>query len=356
MDHATIRLLLHSAGWKEKEVIEALASTSLEMPVPPPPDRGGAREAFLHLLSFAALCTSIIAVVVLLFQYVDRWFPDPALPVRAGIERLSTVRWFLAVAIVSFPVFVWLSRVLLGEIRTHPERAWSATRRWLTYVTLLFASLAVGGALITLVFGLLEGELSARFLLKVLAVLAVAGLTCIYYLLALRLAPKERGSTRLHRASASAAAAIVLPTIVWGFVVAGSPGTARVHKLDQRRLDDLRLIVREIQDACLGAARSLPVHQRRLERPLPATLEQLVARAARERPRIQDPETGHKYGYAILDQTRFELCATFRLPRDEKQAPSWNHPAGRHCFEFDVLRPRRPVAMQPGARPSASRP
>ena len=31
MDHTTIRMLLLSGGWKEKDVVEALAKTSLEM-------------------------------------------------------------------------------------------------------------------------------------------------------------------------------------------------------------------------------------------------------------------------------------------------------------------------------------
>ena len=55
MDHATIRMLLLSAGWKEKEIARALTAQALDIPVPTPPDVGGAREAYLHLVAFAAL-------------------------------------------------------------------------------------------------------------------------------------------------------------------------------------------------------------------------------------------------------------------------------------------------------------
>jgi hypothetical protein len=82
MDHGTIRMLLLSAGWKEKEVAKALAEHALEMPVPSPPDAGGARDAFLHLLTFAALYASAIAGVSLLFDYINRLLPDPALGVE----------------------------------------------------------------------------------------------------------------------------------------------------------------------------------------------------------------------------------------------------------------------------------
>ena len=48
MDHATIRVLLLSAGWKEREIAEALSAEGLDKPIPLPPDSGGARDAFFQ--------------------------------------------------------------------------------------------------------------------------------------------------------------------------------------------------------------------------------------------------------------------------------------------------------------------
>jgi hypothetical protein len=339
MDHNTIRMLLLSAGWKERDVIEALAKTSLEMTIPAPPDRGGAREAFLHLLTFAALYTSVIATVMLLMRYVDRLFPDPAMAARAGPWVLTAIRWSLAFVIVSFPSFLWLSRMLLKEMRAHPERSFSGTRRWLSYLTLFLASIALGGDFITLVFRLLQGELTARFLLKVLVVLVVAGMTFAYYFLALRQPVDAARSRVMHRAFAGAATAVVLVTVVWGFAVTGSPGTARLQQFDARRIEDLQSIRREIESICLGQTRHLAAGERRLERPLPEKLDEVVESARHRRPDIVDPETGEPFGYEIVDESRFRLCATFHFARDEEADPLWNHPEGRHCFEFDVLNP-----------------
>ena len=339
MDHATIRMLLLSAGWKEKDVIEALAKTSLEMPIPAPPDRGGAREAFFHLLTFAAFYASVIAVVLLLFRYIDRLFPDPAMLEHLATWDLSAIRWSLAFVIVSFPFFLWFSRVLLREMRVHPERSWSGTRRWLTYLTLFLASIALGGDVITLVFRLLEGELTARFVLKVLVVLVIAGLAFVYYFFSLRMSVDRRGTTRMHRAFAGVASGIVLFAVVWGFAVTGSPGTARLHKFDERRVEDLQTIRGEIENICLGDGRLRPPKERQLLRPLPATLEQVANSARRRRPNILDPETGEAYGYEVLEEAHFRLCATFRFARDEERNPVWNHQPGRHCFEFDALNP-----------------
>jgi hypothetical protein len=341
LDHATIRLMLLAAGWKEKEVVEALARTSLDVPIPAPPDRGGAREAFFHLLMFASFYATVIAGLSLLLRYIDRLLADAAERHRFGSEawELSAIRWSLAFLIVSFPLYLLLSRLLLREMRAHPERSWSVVRRWLTYLTLFLASLALAGDVIALVFRLLEGELTARFLLKVLAVSIVAGLSFTYYLLSLRLPAAGPGATRLHRSFGGAAGALVLVTLVWGFVLAGSPAVERVRKLDERRIEDLQAIHDEIVNLSLGDARAEPPDERRLQRPLPRTLEELAQSARHRRPDIVDPETGEPYEYIVLDETRFRLCATFRLERNEKSEPVWNHASGRHCFELDALRP-----------------
>ncbi len=339
MDHATIRILLLSSGWKEKDVIEALAKTSLEMPIPAPPDRGGAREAFLHLLTFAAFYASVLAVVMLLFHYIDFLFPDPAVTELAESWRRSAIRWSLAFVIVAFPAFVWLSRLLFREMRANPERSWSPTRRWLTFVTLFCASLALGGDVITLVFRLLEGELTTRFIMKVLVVLVVAGLSLAYYLLSLKLPIDKPQTSRVQRLFAGVASGVVLATIVVGFIVTGSPVTARQHRFDERRVADLQTINNAIQDYTLGESRRRPLAERSIERALPQTLEQVRAAATHRRPDIRDPETGLPYRYEILSDSEYRLCAEFRFARDEELTPEWNHPAGAHCFEFDLLEP-----------------
>lgn len=187
MDHQTIRMLLLSVGWKERDIAEAMTEESLAMPVPLPPDKGGAREAFLHLVNFAALYTGVIALVILSFTYINYHFPDLALERDIYLSGVrSQIRWSMAAVIVSYPLFLWLSRFLLKEMREHAERAQSAIRRWLTYLTLFIAAMALMGDLITLLSTLLEGELSIRFFLKVLVVLIMGGLTFLYYFLSLR--------------------------------------------------------------------------------------------------------------------------------------------------------------------------
>ncbi len=194
MDHATVRVLLLSAGWKEKDVAQAMAAEGLDVPVPEPVRGGGAREAFLYLLTFTSLYILVISLVLLFFEYLNRLFPDPAQESAYYSETfsLSTIRWSLATVIVTSPLFFGLSLFQAREIRLKPERARSAIRRWLTYLTLFVAAVTALFNFITVVDYFLEGELSTRFVLKVVVLFAITGTVFVYYLLSLRIYDGER--------------------------------------------------------------------------------------------------------------------------------------------------------------------
>lgn len=336
LDHATIRMLLLSAGWKEKDVAKALAEHSLALPVPAPPDAGGARDAFLHLTAFAALYATAIASVSLLFQFINRLFPDPAFRMEGMQEvyALQGVRWSVAIVLVAFPLFLFTSRLLLKEIRAQAEKSWSGVRRWLTYLTLFVAATALGADFITLVFFFLEGEISLRFLLKVLAVALVAGMVFVYYLRTVRMPAATLASSRMHRGFAGAASTLTAAILVWGFLVVGSPAAERVRKLDERRVQDLQAVESAISRICLGRER---LEKPEMKRPLPATLAEIAEEAREDRPSIVDPERGTGYEYTVKGETTYELCATFDQVRDVTWDARWNHPAGRHCFALDVM-------------------
>lgn len=137
-----------------------------------------------------------------------------------------------------------------------------------------------------------------------------------------------------HKLFLSVSTLLVLAAVVWGFVIVGSPDARRLERLDETRLDDLQRIQREIQD--LVKDDEVPAT---LKRALPATLDAVLALARRRRLSLADPETGERYGYRVLDERRYELCATFARAREADFGVFWNHPAGRHCFTVDVLDP-----------------
>ena len=101
------------------------------------------------------------------------------------------IRWSVSLLIVAGPLFVGLSKLIGKELAADPAKRASKVRRWLTYLTLFVAAAVLIGDITTLVFNLLGGELTTRFLLKVLTVGALAGGGFWYYLSDLRADERE---------------------------------------------------------------------------------------------------------------------------------------------------------------------
>jgi hypothetical protein len=183
MEYATIRHVLLSAGWKEKDIGEVVCTRDLELPIPEPTGVGSARDAFFHLLTFTALYTSATSLILLFITYIDFAFPDPAQRTSyyALEAALSSIRASLAALIVSFPLFLILWHFLLREVRRHPEKAKGAVRRWLGYLSLFVGAVTLSADVMTFIYYLFEGQLTVRFLLKVVMLFLIAG-SLVHYL------------------------------------------------------------------------------------------------------------------------------------------------------------------------------
>ena len=178
---------LADAGWREDEVRAALglyADVSFPVPVPRRRPYLSAREAFIHLVLFTCLYLSAWSFGRLLFEFVDRAFPE-VLPAYS-FHDLSGVRMAVSMLVVSFPIYLLLSRLTLSEIRREPDKRSTMVRKWLTYLTLFVAAGFIIGSLIALLFNLLGGEMTTRFFLKVMSILLIAGMIFGYYLWDLR--------------------------------------------------------------------------------------------------------------------------------------------------------------------------
>ena len=344
MDHATIRMLLLSAGWKEKEIARALTAQALDVPIPSPPDVGGARETFMHLAAVAALYTFVTYALVLVFSYIDLKLPDVATTAYGVLQpeaERAVIPEAMAGVIVAFPVLIWLSALLTREMHVSPDKARSTVRRWLTYLTLFVAGVTLAIDVITLIASLLMGELSVRFALKVAAVFVVASACFVYYLLSLRLSADEARRTHLHKAFGWGSSVVVVGCMVLGFMVVGSPGAERLRRFDAQRLTDVKTIRDEAFNIAVGMAWRNPAAPVKQTQALPATLQEVRAQSRQRQPRIVDPQTAAPYEYVVTGNSTFHVCAVFAEARDEPADVPWNHPAGHYCFDFDALNPRR---------------
>jgi len=181
-----IEVVLRDAGWSGGAIEEALgryADLAFALPVPKPALSTSPREAFLYLVAFATLYLSAWHFGSLLFQFIDMLWPDPAESAWRGDFARGRIRWAVAVLLVALPVFMLVTRQILREL--DPARA-GGVGRWLTWLTLFIATLVLLGNVATLIYNLLGGALTLRFLLKVLLVGLIAGGIFGFYLWQLR--------------------------------------------------------------------------------------------------------------------------------------------------------------------------
>jgi hypothetical protein len=184
-----IRGVLSEASWSDDQVSSALASfAEVEFPlaVPRPRPSVSAKEAFEYLVLFGTLYVSAVGLGNLLFQLVNLAFPDPLWPQEMFLRIAGAVRWAIASLVVAAPIFVFVARVNARAVAASPLKRTSPVRQWLTYLTLAVAAAVLIGDGTRLVYSLLAGELTTRFVLKVLTIGVIAGTAFLYYLRDLR--------------------------------------------------------------------------------------------------------------------------------------------------------------------------
>jgi hypothetical protein len=144
----------------------------------------------MYVVMFTTLYVSAYSLGSLLFELIDRAYPDPARG-PGGVPPLQAIRWAVSSLVVAFPVFLYTTWLIQRAIAADATKRASKARRQLTYLTLFVASCVLIGDVTALVYSFLGGEITVRFVLKVLVVAAIAGTGFGYYLWDLRGDEKE---------------------------------------------------------------------------------------------------------------------------------------------------------------------
>jgi hypothetical protein len=188
-DEAVVNML-ENAGWSRNEVWRALAQhyeslTQLQIP-PGRKSTTPAKDAFLYLLAFSTLGTWTLALGSICFTLIDDWIKDPLAPNYYGVSVSYQISMQLAALIVTFPLYIFVMKVILSESRQAPEKLESGVRKWLTYIALLIAAGIIIGDVVTFLAYFLRGDVTARFIWKVAVTLVISGGVFWYYLGSLR--------------------------------------------------------------------------------------------------------------------------------------------------------------------------
>lgn len=192
-DKDSINQAILDAGWSKEQsqnALRAFADIEFPIPVPRPRPQLSAKETFMYLVMFSTLYTSAYHLGSLLFDFINKAFPDPA-DTRVLFHARDSMRWAVSSLLIAFPVYMYTSILIHKGLLENPVKRNSPVRRWLTYLTLFIAAIILIGDMITLVYNVLGGELTIRFYLKVAVVGIIAGAIFGYYLLDLRREERE---------------------------------------------------------------------------------------------------------------------------------------------------------------------
>ena len=141
------------------------------------------KDVFSHLLAIVTLYTSAVTFLMLVFEYINVLIPD--MIANGGYYSLQSsydsIRRSIASLVVVFPVYILTSWFLGRNYATDPAKRNLRIRKWLIYFTLFVTALIIIGDLVALIYNLLGGEITLRFILKIIAVFFVAGSIFIYY-------------------------------------------------------------------------------------------------------------------------------------------------------------------------------
>lgn len=301
------------------------------------------RDVFLYLLAIITLIAVAVSFGIVVFQIINVNIPDIISdPYFSRSSYLSTMRSALAALVIVFPVFLWVSWFLKKDIAKFPEKKELKIRRWLLYLTLFVAALVIIGDLVTLVRNFLEGELSQRFILKVVSILFIAGSVFLHYLSELK---EDNRKLKWVSKFDLAVITVIFAGMIGGFFLAGTPQSQRLVRLDERRVGDLQSVQWQIINYW-QRKESIPANSNDLTDPISGFTV----------PR--DPETGESYEYRVLNKLTFELCAVFSTVAQDgmngstrKAIPMpvspegvmypesqnvWWHDQGRTCFERTI--------------------
>ncbi len=313
------------------------------------------RFFFISLGVIVSLITSVASFLVLLFETLNKKFPDALNSVyQYGYNsyNFETIRASLATLIIFFPIFLIVSYLWLRESKEDIGQQNLILRKWMIYLILFLASLLIVIDLVTLVKYFVSGEITARFIYKVTGALIVGFLVDYYYSLKMsNMSFNSQKSKRGGMILTIISILLFLGLIIWSFVIMGSPKEQRAWRLDEKRITDLQNIQYQVIN-----------HWQQKEK-LPATLFELPnPMTGYSLPVDPEFEKGLSYEYIIKDKLTFELCATFQaeMPKGWQEgyyggispmyremssdiavssAPypsgvndSWDHQVGRTCF------------------------
>ncbi len=306
-------------------------------------------DFFLLLGILISLISTFVSCISLLFKGFDRIMPDT---INGYLSINNSVQNSLAFFIVSVIVLYILEFINKKRINKNKEYLLIPLRKWMLLSVLFILGLVILGDLVTLLKYFLSGEITTRFISKVLALFGFSAMVFIYYFHVLTW--DNIWSYHSRRAFSYLGILVAILVVIFGFYLIGSPKTQRLIRIDQQRETTIQTINYNV------------INYWQTTGEMPKTMADLDKFPGNDSYSFSDQDLSlYTYKLTDLKKRNYELCTTFNLSTDViksymdqsgytyKSSPvyygatdiaissdannlSWDHPAGQYCFKRNI--------------------
>ena len=294
-------------------------------------NNNSAKFAFFYMLSLVALIFMALSAGMIIFQIINKNIID-VLEQYRGHYSADQLKFAISALIISAPIFYFTARQIYKNLFSGALGKDSSVRRWLTYLVLFVSSVVMIGWLIATVNSFLDGELTIKFILKAVTAISIAASIFTFYLYDIKREQVAGKKDKVIQMYFYGSLAVVIAVFIASLFFVESPAKTRNRKLDNAILENFNDIDRAVSDYYYD------------EKKMPENLDKLVSEFNYLTNKdIEDPLSKTKYEYNIIDNKKYELCASFRTSNKDQNEVKynyykdlWPHDAGYQCISQKV--------------------
>ncbi len=307
-------------------------------------NNNAAKFDFFYMLSLVALIFMAVSVGMIIFQIINKNIIDVLNQFR-GRYSPDQLKFAISALIISTPIFYLTARQIYKNLFSGALKKDSGVRKWLTYFVLFVSSVVMLGWLIAVINSFLDGELTTKFILKAITAIGIAAGIFTFYLYDIRREQVTGKKDKTIQMYFYGSLAVIIAVFVASLFFVESPTETRNRKLDD--------VILENFDRIDGAIYTYYQDNKTL----PESLEEIKAEFTYiNDENLKDPVTEEKFEYKIIDDKKYELCATFRTSNQDEEETGyspykefWPHDIGHQCLkqrvrEYEDIKVR-PVPM-----------
>lgn len=330
-------------------------------------------EIISNFFNLILLIINIISIIMIIFSVIDVLIKENIS--NSNYYNYSDLHSSIALISITLPLHLVLSYYIRKEHIKNIKEGNSPVKKFTIGATVIASLIAICGSLFSIIYQYLEGEISSRFIAKVIFSLILSIILFLYYRLIYT--KGQLGTIKYQNIFGILSSIFIISACIYSIVLTGSPDLIRKQKLDEIRLNNLS----SIQQSVLSYWQNYKL--------LPNDLVSMT-NAMSNTAVPKDPKSNEPYEYEIVTQSKvvnnitssatFKICAKFETIRDNSkkfeelktqdyskynsikdnefnsyypmdESPFWNHKAERTCFirtiDPMIFQPKTEVRAQP---------